>query len=195
MTNNFRQSRKSKKNSRMNLLNFGYKSLVISDQFIFPRQGQAPRLRSTKLAAGRSQLRQGFAGQAGQAALSLVFLIGGIALLVSVTLAVIAISFLNSTFAFQSANRAYANATSGAQDALLKLVRNESYSNLAGYSVPKDCTANCATVTINQVDPNKQVEIVSTATVFSSTRKIKVLASIDQNNGEVHVSSWENIEF
>lgn len=195
MTNNFKQKTKCKNNQNTVLGYLSYKLSVISDKFIFPRQGQAPRLRSTKLATERSQLRQGFAGQAGQAALSLVFLIGGIALLVSVTLAVIAISFLNSTFAFQSANRAYANATSGAQDALLKLVRNESYSNLSGYSVPKDCTANCATVTINQVDPNKKVEIISTATVFSSTRKIKVVASIDQNNGEVHVSSWENIEF
>ena len=130
----------------------------------------------------------------GQAALSLVFLIGGIALLVSVTLAVIAISFLNSTFAFQSANRAYANATSGAQDALLKLARNDAFSDTVGYAVPKGCSANCATVVVTQVTPGIQVEIVSTATVFASTRKIKVVAAIDPNNGEVTVSSWSGLE-
>ncbi len=168
MTTNFRQKTKDNNNPNTVLGYLSYRSSVISHRSDAPRRGQA--------------------------ALSLVFLIGGIALLVSVTLAVIAISFLNSTFAFQSANRAYANATSGAQDALLKLARNESYSNLVGYSVPKDCTSNCATVTINQIDPNKQVEILSTATVFASTRKIRVMASIDQNNGEVSVSSWENLE-
>lgn len=134
------------------------------------------------------------AESAGQAALSLVFLIGGIALLVSVTLAVIAISFLNSTFAFQSANRAYANATSGAQDALLKLARNDAFSDTNGYTVPKSCTSNCATVVVTQITPSTQVEIISTATVFASTRKIKVVAAIDPNNGEVSVSSWTNLD-
>ena len=101
---------------------------------------------------------------------------------------------MNSTFAFQSANRAYANATSGAQDALLKIARNEFFSDTVGYLVPKDCTSNCATVVVTQLIPHEQVEIVSTATVFASTRKIKVIASVDQNNGEVTVSSWNNLE-
>jgi hypothetical protein len=168
MTNNFKKNTKSRNHSNVV---FGYRShklLVISNQSGAPRQGQA--------------------------ALSLVFLIGGIALLVSVTLAVIAISFLNSTFAFQSANRAYANATSGAQDALLKLARNDTFNDTVGYVVPKDCTSNCATVVVTQITPGTQVEIVSTATVFASTRKIKVIASIDPNNGEVSVSSWTNLD-
>lgn len=171
MTYNFKQSIKSKNNSKMSLFCFGDESLVISDKSGASRRGQA--------------------------ALSLVFLIGGIALLVSVTIAVIAISFLNSTFAFQSANRAYANATSGAQDALLKLARDDSFSDLTGYQVPYvigGCLSNCAFVTVNQVDPSKQVEIISTATVFASTRKIKVVVAIDPNNGEVSVSSWTNLE-
>lgn len=181
MTNNFKQITKKKNNPNMVLFYLGNKLSVIRDKFGAPRRGQALRPRS------------------GQAALSLVFLIGGIALLVSVTMAVIAIGFLNSTFAFQSANRAYANATSGAQDALLKLARNDSFSDLTGYEVPYvegGCLSNCAFVTVDQVDPypSKRVEIISTATVFSSTRKIKVVVAIDPNNGEVSVSSWTNLE-
>ena len=171
MTNNFKQSTKSRKHPNVVFGYRNYQLLVMSDESGAPRRGQA--------------------------ALSLVFLIGGIALLVSVTIAVIAIGFLNSTFAFQSANRAYANATSGAQDALLKLARNDAFSDLVGYEVPYvdgGSLSNCAFVTVNQVDLSKQVEIISTATVFASTRKIKVIAAIDQNNGEVSVSSWTNLE-
>lgn len=171
MTNNSKKNTKNKAHSNLDFGYSSYKSQVISVKSNAPRRGQA--------------------------ALSLVFLIGGIALLVSVTIAVIAISFLNSTFAFQSANRAYANATSGAQDALLKLARNDRFSDLTGYEVPyvaSGCISNCAFVTVDQVDVGKQVEIISTATVFASTRKIKVVAAIDQNNGEVSVSSWTNLE-
>lgn len=187
MTNNFKQFTKSKRHPNAV---FGYRScesLVISDESGASRRGQATRLRSFDFAQDKS----------GQAALSLVFLIGGIALLVSVTMAVIAIGFLNSTAAFQAANRAYANATSGAQDALLKLVRDDSFSDLAGYEVPYvdgGCVSNCAFVRVDQVDVGKKVEIISTATVFASTRKIKVVASIDPNNGEVSVSSWTSLE-
>lgn len=168
MTNNFKQSTKRKIYSSAFFGFLSYKLSVIGH----------------KLRASLS----------GQAALSLVFLIGGIALLVSVTLAVIAISFLNSTFAFQSANRAYANATSGAQDALLKLARNDAFSDTVGYQVPKDCTSNCATVLVTQISPSEQVEIISTATVFASTRRIKVVVAIDPNNGEIAVSSWTNLD-
>jgi uncharacterized protein (UPF0333 family) len=129
----------------------------------------------------------------GQVALSLVFLIGGIALLVSVTLSLVAINFLNSTFAFQSANKAMAIALGGANDALLQLVRNPKFpSGNSGYSGGYDVcvtnlTTDCAHVVVT--NPGGQVTIVSTATVFASQRKIQVLASINQSTGEISVSS------
>lgn len=131
----------------------------------------------------------------GQAALSLVFLIGGIALLIAVTLSLVAINFLNSTFAFRSANRAMDLAASGAEDALLKLNRNPTFSDGGGYLVPTPCPeelqGNCATVTVTQNSPSSgQATIVSTATAFYSQRKIQVVVSIDQNTGQINIVSW-----
>ncbi|TSC60130.1 MAG: hypothetical protein LiPW15_8 [Parcubacteria group bacterium LiPW_15] len=131
----------------------------------------------------------------GQAALSLIFLIGGIALLVAVTLSLVAINFLNSTFAFQSANKAMALATSGVEDALVQLNRNSSFSNIGGYMVPAGCTigaADCATVLVTQSSPAaNQATIVSTATSFASQRKIQVVVAIDPNTGQLDIVSWE----
>jgi len=133
--------------------------------------------------------------QQGQAALSLIFLIGGIALLVAITLSLVAINFLNSTFAFQSANRAMASATSGAEDALIQLNRNSSFASPGGYTVPSGCeagTADCATVLVTQNSPGaNQATIMSTATSFASQRKIQVVVSIDPNTGQLNMVSWE----
>lgn len=127
----------------------------------------------------------------GQAALSLIFLIGGIALLVAVTLSLTAISFLNSTFAFQAANKAMSLATGGAEDALMQLNRNSAFSSIGGYSVPIGCANDCATVTVEQNSPAvNQATIVSTATSFASQRKIQVVVSIDPNTGQLSVVSW-----
>ena len=47
----------------------------------------------------------------GQATLSLVFLVGGIVILIGVTLSVLVISLINSGYGFQAANRALARAS------------------------------------------------------------------------------------
>lgn len=132
------------------------------------------------------------AGRRGQAALSLVFLIGGIVLLVSVTLSLVVINFLNSTFAFQSANKAMAEAMGGVSDALLQLARNPQFSHL-GYDV---CVTNfisdCATVVVTQsqtLPTSWKATIVSTATVFASRRKIQAVAAINPLTGEVSVAA------
>lgn len=122
----------------------------------------------------------------GQATLSLVFLIGGVALLIAVTLSLISISFLNSTFAFQAANRAMAMAISGADDAILTLDRNNTFSS-SGYAV---CAADCANVTVTRNTPMAgQTTILSTATVFASQRKIQIVVSINPLTGEVTMVS------
>lgn len=124
----------------------------------------------------------------GQAALSLVFLIGGIALLVSVTLSLVAINFLNSTFAFQSANKAMAESMGGISDAVLQLNRNPNFTNLGGYSVcVTNFSSDCATVTVTTA--SNLATIVSTAVVFTSRRKIQAVAAIDPSTGEVTVVS------
>ena len=128
----------------------------------------------------------------GQTALSFVFILGVTLVLIGITLAILTISFLNSTAGFQASQRALAAATSGADDALLQLVRNRSFSDTTGYvvSVASDST----TVTVTQNSPVVgQATIVSSARASVYERKIRVIVSVDQATGEGKVISRKRI--
>jgi hypothetical protein len=126
----------------------------------------------------------------GQAVLSLVFLIGGIAVLVGVTLAFLVTSFLSTSFGFEASQRALAVATAGAEDGVLQLVRNKSFSDAVGYSVPLG--NDTATVTITQNSPTGgQATVVSTAAISGNRRRLQVIVSIDPATGQVSVVSWQ----
>ncbi|MDO8504566.1 MAG: hypothetical protein Q7S36_01810 [Candidatus Liptonbacteria bacterium] len=135
--------------------------------------------------------RYKFCGSRGQTALSLVFLIGGVALLISVTMTLVAMSFLNSTLSFQASNRAMALALSGAEDALLRLDRDPTFNSTStGYIVPIGCAVGCSNVIVTRDSPVVgQTTIDSTATILASRRKIRAVASIDQNTGLVSLVS------
>ena len=125
----------------------------------------------------------------GQTALSLVFLIGGIAILVGVTLAFLTTSFLNVSSGFESGQRASAVANAGAEDGMLQLIRNKSFSDVSGYPVPVG--SNSATVTVTQNSPVAgQATIVSNAVVSLYRRQVKAVVSIDSTTGQVNVISW-----
>lgn len=125
----------------------------------------------------------------GQAALSFVFLIGVIIISIGATLAFLAASFLSSGYGFQAANRALAVASAGAEDGLVKLVRNKDFSAPTAYSVPVG--SDSANVTINQNAPvSGQATIVSSATIFFRQRKVQVVAAINSTTSKVDVVSW-----
>lgn len=126
-----------------------------------------------------------------QATLSLTILVGGTAILVGLTLAFLTLSFINITAGIQASSRALTVASAGAQDALLQLIRNKDFSS-GGYQV--SIGNDTATVSVtNTVSVNQLAEIVSAATIFKSQRKIKVVASVDSQNGKVSVVSWEQL--
>ena len=126
-----------------------------------------------------------------QATLSLTILVGGTAILVGLTLAFLTLSFINITAGIQASSRALTVASAGAQDALLQLIRNKDFSS-GGYQV--SIGNDTAMVSVNNtVSVNQLAEIVSAATVFKSQRKIKVVASVDSQNGKVSVVSWEQL--
>ena len=125
----------------------------------------------------------------GQAVLSLVFLIGGIVVLVALTLAFLVTSFLNSTYGFQVGERAKVVAASGVYDALARLSRNKDLSS-SGYSVPLGSDA--AIVSVTQPLPDTGlVTIVSTATVLNRTRTVRAVVSRDSNTGQIVLTSWQ----
>ena len=126
----------------------------------------------------------------GQAALSFVFLIGVIVLSIGVAVAFLANSFLNSGYGYQSANRAMAVASAGAEDALIRLTRNKDFSSVSAYSVPVG--NDSASVTINQNSPAAgQAKIVSSATILFQQRKIQVVVSVDGTTGQISLVSWQ----
>ncbi len=126
----------------------------------------------------------------GQAVLSFVFLIGTIILSISLTVALLAYSFLSSGYGFQASNRAMALASAGAEDALLKLARNKDFSAVSPYSVPVG--NDSASVTVAQNSPvSGQAKIISTATIVFQQRKIQVVVSVDSVTGQISLFSWQ----
>ncbi len=131
------------------------------------------------------------ASYSGQAALSMVILIGGIITLVAVILAFFAVSFLGTGFSYRHTQRASLVATAGAQDGVMQLVRNRSFSS-GGYSVPVDTEST--TVTVTQGTPvTNQATILSVATVLTYTRRIQVVVDVNPNNGQITVLSWQEL--
>ncbi|MBI5220528.1 MAG: hypothetical protein HY978_01665 [Candidatus Liptonbacteria bacterium] len=127
----------------------------------------------------------------GQAALSLVFLIGGIIILIGVTVAFLSFSSVNTSFGFQSAQSAEDVAAAGANDALLQIVRNKSFAS-AGYAMPLG--SNSATVTVAQNSPaTNQATITSQATVSGYVRKLQVVVEINATTGQTSILSWQSL--
>ena len=88
---------------------------------------------------------------------------------------------LSSTASLLEANDAYVVAESGAEDALLKILRNPSYT---GGTLP--FITGQASVSIASTNP---FTFVSQGTVGQHQRSIRVI--INNNNGIMTVSSWK----
>lgn len=139
---------------------------------------------------------------AGQATLALVFLVGGIAITVGVSLAFLVISFTNSAFSYQAANRALAIASAGANDALLQLARNGNFRTASfpggGYCVDSGdagtfCDAGSALVQVANGAAAGTVVVTSRASVSNTIRKIEVVAAMGSST-QVSVLSWRLLQ-
>lgn len=136
---------------------------------------------------------------AGQAALSLVFLVGGTVVLIGTTLTFLVISFINTTFGYQAANRALGVAFAGVNDGLWKLSKDRNYGFSGGsckYVLPVG--SDSASVVIARKDgscgvnkptnPN-EIWISSEANYLGRIRRINMVVSIDRVSGGVEVVS------
>ncbi len=150
-------------------------------KYIKKHSGQAHRLRS------------------GQAALSLVFLIGGIIIFIGATLAFVVISFINSSFGFQAANRAEALAMGGIEDGFLQLARKNNFSDATGYCIPNDslsppCGSGSVWITVVQNIPaSGEATITATSTVSLYTRELQSVVTVNGTTGEVSVISLNSV--
>ncbi len=128
----------------------------------------------------------------GQAFLSLVILIGVIVVLIGVTLAFLATSFVDTGYGYQASVQAEAVATSGAQDGLLRLDRGD-LTYPASYNL--SVGSNTAAVTITKDSPSAgYFTVLSTATVSNRTRKVSVVAAYNASTSQIAVTSWQNTQ-
>jgi hypothetical protein len=128
----------------------------------------------------------------GQSLLALVILIGAIIVIIGATLSFSATAFLTSSYGFQKAGVAEAAANAGAQDALLQLDRNSSFSS-TGYSLPVG--SSTATVSVTQNNPSTNfITILSQSTVSGSTRKISIIIGKNANSNQLTVISWQETQ-
>mgnify|MGYP001563946476 CR=1 FL=1 len=120
-----------------------------------------------------------------QAALSMVFVIGGIIVFASLSLAFIIVSFINSSSGYQASNRALAVASAGANDTILRIARNPTYAS-SSFSVPIDSYTAAVGITTSTTS----TIITSTAQVLGYERSVRVVVSIVSSTGAFSVLVW-----
>lgn len=132
--------------------------------------------------------------QRGQAFLGLVLLIGGLALAVGITLAVVFNSVIDTAYGYRALTQAQAVATSGAEDALLQLDRNSNFTAAPpGYSVAVG--SSTATVTVAAGAPSAGFDtITSAATVAGRVRKVSVVVAVNASTSQVSIVSWQIVQ-
>src|SRR3989344_4231985 len=124
----------------------------------------------------------------GQAALSTVLLIGGIIVLIGMSIAFLASSFLNSSQGYRQAQRAQAVVISGVEDALMQLARNKDFAS-TGYSLAVG--SSTASVSVTQDSPSTgQVTVVASSSVSSYQRTARVVISRNASTSQITVVSW-----
>ena len=125
-------------------------------------------------------------GYEGQAALSMVFIIGGIIVFASLSLAFIIVSFISSSSGYQASNRALAAASAGANDAILRIARDATYAS-SSFSVPIDSY----TATVSMTTSTTSTVIMSTAQVLGYERSVRVVVSIVSSTGAFSILAWD----
>ncbi len=129
----------------------------------------------------------------GQATITLTLLIGGTAILIGITLAFLTISFINASSAYQAGSRAFVVASAGAQDALLRLIRDKDFMGTGGSTTTITVGGN-DTAIVNVSPPiSSQVVITSQSTILGTTRKLEVITVVDSLTGKVSVLSWKQL--
>lgn len=136
----------------------------------------------------------GYRFRRGQSFLALVIFIGSVISLVGILIAFLANSFIDTGYGLADSVSAETTAISGAQDALLQLDRNSTFSYASpGYAVTAG--SSTAMVTVEQGVPSAgYVTIISRATVVEHTRTVDVVVSENASTMRTSVVSWQDVQ-
>lgn len=123
----------------------------------------------------------------GQAALSIVFLIGGIVFVAGISISLFAFSFLNAGFGFEAVQRITAANAAGISDALMRLDRSKIFSS-AGYTIPVG--EDTVTVTVTQGQPaTNQATITAQTSLRFRSRTTQAVVQVHPTTGQLTLLS------
>jgi len=128
--------------------------------------------------------------QSGQALVTLLVFVG---LATAVTAGAVAIAVINvqSTSQFNQGQRAYDLAEAGAEDAIMHLERDQSFSS-TGYTI-QISSNNTFVVSVTPTGIATTKTIISEGTVNIFKRKVQIVGSFD-GNGVFSITSWNEID-
>ena len=129
----------------------------------------------------------------GVAALPLVLMLGG--LVAEITISVMLSSYLlaNSQFGLGSANEAFLAARIGIQDALIKIVRDKSFSSSL-YTLAVGNNSVEVTVCRDTCAGAGKTQILSVGKAKLRNKKLEAVAFVDSLTGEVILESLREVE-
>lgn len=143
----------------------------------------------------KTQKKIGNQAMRGIATLPTILLLSGILMELAIAGTVLAVVLNNTASSRRLATEALAAARAGAQDAIMKVSRDNSFSDLLGYSLDVTDRAS-AQITVTptcDVDGNCKDEVVSIGTVTSRKKKIVAVLGIDKDTGRVRIQSFEEV--
>ncbi|MBI1839209.1 MAG: hypothetical protein HYR95_02885 [Candidatus Colwellbacteria bacterium] len=140
----------------------------------------------------------------GAVTLPVILLISGIVMEIAIAGVVVAAVISNTIFNSRLAAEALVAARAGAQDAIMKVVRNKNFSAAgAGYNLPnigdrasaqvvvcKDLTTS--TVLCDTSSPGLD-EITSTGSALTRKKKMRAIIGVDSISGKVNVVSFKEV--
>ena len=121
-----------------------------------------------------------------QTMLSLVFLISGVMIAIGTVVAVVAVSFVSSIYAYRSTSLVEARAESGIEDAVLKIERNNSFTGQ--YNI--DFSNGLVTVTVTSNPPNQDT-VIAFSQLANTQQEIIANVMIDPITKIVTVTSMQ----
>ncbi|MBI4993724.1 hypothetical protein HZC33_02075 [Candidatus Wolfebacteria bacterium] len=135
----------------------------------------------------------------GVVALPMILLMGGIIVEIAIAGAFIAFYMSQSGFGVKLSDEALAAAKSGIQDAIIKIIRDKSFSVSSGYNLT--IGSRSATIIVCRDSYTTSVacdtanvgkdEIISTGSATLKRRKLKAIVNVNSVTGEVKIESIE----
>lgn len=127
----------------------------------------------------------------GQVTLSMALLVGSITVFLGIALSFLIASFINSSYGFKASERALAAAKGGVNDAMLRLLRDNTISS-SGYNVPLDGIN--IRVSVEQNVPNEgSATVTSRASVSGYERTIRAIMAVNATTSEISLIDFRLI--